>query len=96
MPAPPLYERCNLLSFRPARASTLAAVVAQGEDQTLERMSRCTDGVFTESGACVSKPWPDFVSCAEEERQGACPQGTDPNAWVAEHCRRTCERENKK
>ena len=86
---PPLYERCNLLSFRPARASTVAAVVARGEDQTLERMSRCTDGVFTESGKCLPRPWPDFVSCAGEARQGACPQGADPNAWVAEHCQRT-------
>ena len=46
--------------------------------------------VFSETGKCVNKPWSDFVSCAEEARQGACADGRDPNPWVSEHCVLTC------
>ena len=45
---------------------------------------------YSETGRCVDKPWSDFRSCAEEKRQGACPNGNDPNPWVGEHCLRTC------
>ncbi len=42
------------------------------------------------SGECIPKPWSDFHSCEEEQRQGACPGGSDPNPWVGEHCSVTC------
>lgn len=48
--------------------------------------------IFSETGRCVPKPWSDFVSCAEEARQGACAHGSDTNAWVVEHCSITCAR----
>lgn len=48
------------------------------------------DEVFSELGYCTLKPWTDFVSCAEEKRQGACAGGRDPNRWVIEHCVLTC------
>jgi hypothetical protein len=47
--------------------------------------------VFSELGVCIAKPWDDFVSCAEEKRQGACSNGRDPNPWVVKHCAITCE-----
>ena len=51
----------------------------------------CAPGdVMSEQGRCVRKPWSDFVSCAEEHKQGACPGGRDPNTWVAMHCATTC------
>lgn len=48
------------------------------------------DQVFSETGKCVAKPWTDFSSCVEEKRQGACPDGYDPNPWVGVHCALTC------
>ena len=45
---------------------------------------------FSETGACVPKPWSDYVSCIEEKNQGACPEGYDPNPWVGVHCSLTC------
>ena len=41
-------------------------------------------------GSCVDVPWYDFVDCATEKTQGACPNGSDPNEWVAVHCAVTC------
>ena len=41
-----------------------------------------------DTAADVDKPWYDFVSCAEEKRQGACDR--DTNEWIVEHCRATC------
>ena len=56
-----------------------------------EAESTCEETeTFSEKGFCVTKPWSDFVSCEIEKNQGACPEGADPNNWVAEHCARTC------
>lgn len=48
--------------------------------------------IYSELGRCVPKPWSDFMNCAEEVRQGACPLGNNPNPWVGEHCTITCAR----
>ena len=45
--------------------------------------------IFSERGHCAGKPWDDFLSCAEEARQGACEDG---NSWVEKHCPMTCAR----
>lgn len=45
---------------------------------------------LSEKGFCVKKPWDDFESCEIEKKQGACPQGNDPNPFVGEHCAVTC------
>jgi len=47
--------------------------------------------VFSETGKCVPRPWSDFKSCQEEKKQGACPNGYDPNPWVEAHCPLTCK-----
>ena len=54
------------------------------------RIVCATHEFLSEKGMCVRKPWSDFNSCDEEKRQGACPDGNDPNGWVAEHCANTC------
>ena len=48
----------------------------------------CAAGEFFDegTGACASKPWPEFVSCAEEERRGECAF----NPQVQRHCAVTC------
>ena len=46
--------------------------------------------VHSETGKCVPRPWSDYSDCATEKRQGACPNGYDPNPWVAENCAVTC------
>ena len=61
------------------------------ETPTSTRNADCAPTeTFSEKGRCVTKPWPDFSSCLEEKKQGACPGGSDPNSWVSEHCARTC------
>ena len=54
------------------------------------RLTCAQHETLSETGICVHKPWSDFSSCEEEKRQGACPNGNDPNPWVGEHCAITC------
>ena len=65
--------------------------ITEGECSASGARIVCESHEFlSEKGMCVTKPWSDFNSCEEEKRQGACPDGNDPNSWVAEHCANTC------
>lgn len=63
-----------------------------GAEQVPRVSDACGSSEFLSESthACVPKPWSDFVSCAVEKTQGACPNGRDPNRWVAVHCSATC------
>jgi hypothetical protein len=52
-----------------------------------QNLSCGANEILSELGHCVTKPWYDFLSCAEESAGGAC---TDGNTWVAQHCATTC------
>lgn len=49
-----------------------------------------TTQILSETGQCVDRPWYDYIDCATEIQQGACPHGTDPNADINKYCIYTC------
>lgn len=68
-----------------------AQFLKEGDCTSINTRLVCASDEFaSETGVCVKKPWSDFKSCDEEKRQGACPNGNDPNPFVGEHCKVTC------
>jgi len=61
-----------------AAAATAGANAGCALDQTLSETS----------DECVAKPWAEFVGCAQEAK--FC-DGVEKNAWVADHCCKTCK-----
>ena len=76
-----LAERSGACDVRPGPCSGL---------RRLDSLP-CEEGhVLSEEGYCTPMPWSDYKSCYEEQLQGACPGGVDPNPWVGKHCVLTC------
>ena len=49
-----------------------------------------TTQILSETGQCVDRPWYDYIDCATEIVQGACPHGADPNENINKYCIYTC------
>jgi hypothetical protein len=68
----------------------IATWTAGGDDWFAVPKCKADEALSERFSVCVKKPSKDFVSCEVEKKRGGCPDGSDPNPWVTEHCARTC------
>ena len=60
------------------------------QQESCENRVCSTTQILSETGQCVDRPWYDYIDCATEIEQGACPHGTDPNDDINKYCIYTC------